>query len=498
MILSFVVAIGGILHESNSFSNLPTDRAAFERSALKFGDAIFSQWGESHHEVGGFIAGCRRLGFEIYPTLVADATPAGPVTGAALDSLTADLIARLKASPKKLDGLLLALHGAMVTARHPHADAEIVRRIREAMGPAFPIIVTHDFHANIAPEIVEHSTALLTYQTCPHVDQRERGVKAAEVLHRILQSKARPTQALAKPAMLLNIRFHNTNLPPLLPIVEETRRLERDPKVLAVSFSGGYQYADVPQMGPSVVVVTDNDPGLARREADRISNLLWSDRESMRLNLPDPPEAVRRAMASSKTPVVLVEMGDNIGGGSAGDSTFLLAELLRQKAQGFVVVLADPEAVQIAHRAGVGGPFRARAGGKRDRLHGEPVELSGRVKLLYDGKFVETEVRHGGQRYHDQGVSALIELPGGTDTAPNLVLLTTLREPPFSLQQLTSAGIQPHRQKILVVKAAVAFRPAYEPVAGEIIEVDTGGVTAVNPARFPYRQVRRPLWGLEP
>jgi microcystin degradation protein MlrC len=497
MLLSVVVAIGGILHESNSFSNLATDRAAFERGALKLGEDILSRWGKSHHEVGGFIAGARQFGFEIYPALVAEATPAGPVTEAALDSLTRDLIARLKAASQKLDGMLLALHGAMVTATYPHADAEIVRRIREAMGPDFPIVVTHDFHANIAPDIVRHSTALLTYQTCPHVDQRQRGIKAAEVMHRILNGKARPTQAVAKPEMLLNIRFHNTNLPPLSPIVEETRKLEQNPKVLAASFSGGYQYADVPQMGPSVVVVTDNDPELARREADRIAGMLWSARERMRLELPDAAAAVGRAMASVKPPVVLVEMGDNIGGGSAGDSTFILVELLRQKAFGWVVVIADPEAVQMAHRAGVGGPFRAKVGGKRDKLHGEPVEIGGHVKLLYDGRFVETEVRHGGQRYHEQGVSALIELPGGTDTAANLVLLTTLREPPFSLQQLISAGIQPQRQKILVVKAAVAFRAAYEPIAGEIIEVDTGGVTAVNPARFTFRRVRRPLWGLD-
>lgn len=298
--------------------------------------------------------------------------------------------------------------------------------------------------------------------------------------------------------MLLNIRFHNTNVPPLAPIVEETRRLEQNPHVLAASFSGGYQYADVPQMGPSVVVVTDNDPELARKEAQRLADMLWSTRDRMKFDLPDAASAVRAAMASAKSPVVLVEMGDNIGGGSAGDSTFILAELLRQKAQGWVVVIADPEAVQEAVRNGVGGAFRARVGGKRDRLHGDPVEISGRVRLIYDGKFIETETRHGGRRYHDQGLSAVVEIPGGADEAPNLLMLTTLREPPFSLQQLISAGIQPQRQKILVVKAAVAFRAAYEAVAGEILEVDTGGVTAVNPARFTFRRVRPGLWGMNP
>ncbi|MBI3667872.1 MAG: M81 family metallopeptidase [Acidobacteria bacterium] len=490
------VAIGGILHESNSFSTLATDRAAFERSNLKTGDAILAEWGESQHEVGGFIAGARKFGLEIYPALVAEATPAGPVTDAALNSLTDQLAARLRAAPQ-LDGLLLALHGAMVTEKFPHADAEIVRRLRQAMGPNFPIVVTHDFHANISPEIVRHSTALLTYKTCPHVDQRERGVKAAEILDRILNRQARPTQALAKPPMVYNIRYHNTSLEPLAPIVEESRRLEQNPKILAASVSAGYQYADVPQMGPSVVVVTDNDPALAQAEAQRLSDLLWASRERMKLELPEAAAAVRQAMVSAKTPVVLVDMGDNIGGGSAGDSTFLLAQLLRQNAQGWVVVLSDPEAVEAAVHAVVGGLFRARVGGKRDRLHGDAVEVSGRVRLICDGKYVETEVRHGGRRYHNQGLTALVEVEGGGPDSPNLLMLTTEREPPFSLQQLLSAGIQPQRQKILVVKAAVAFRAAYEPIAGEIIEVDTPGLTAVNPARFTYKKVRRPLWGLE-
>jgi microcystin degradation protein MlrC len=495
--MSFVVAIGGILHESNSFSNLATDRAAFERAGLATGDAILSRWGESHHEVGGFIAGARQYGFDLHATLVAEATPAGPVTDAALDSLAGELIARLKASPRRLDGLLLALHGAMVTERHPHADAEVVRRARETLGPAAPIVVTHDFHANIPPEIARHATALLSYQTCPHVDQRQRGLKAAELMHRLLAGGVRPAQAVAKPPMVLNILYHNTNRPPLLPLVEETRRLERDPRVLAASLAGGYQYADVPQMGPSVVVVTDGDPELAQREAERLAGLLWAERENLRFSLPDPAEAVRRAARETRTPVVLADMGDNIGGGSAGDSTLVLAELIRQRAQGWVAVIADPEAVRVALGAGVGGLFHAPVGGKCDRLHGEPLEIRGSVRLIYDGRFVETEVRHGGQRYHDQGLSAVVETPGGSDAAPNLLLLTTRRQPPFSLQQLLSAGIQPQRQKILVVKAAVAFRAAYEPIAGKIIEVDSGGLTAVNPTRFTYRRVRRPLWGLD-
>ena len=258
-----------------------------------------------------------------------------------------------------------------------HGDAETVRRLREAMGPTFPIVVTHDFHANVSPEIVKLSTALVTYKENPHIDTKERGMQAAQIMAGIVSGKVKPVQAIAKPPMVYNIVFQYTKREPLLPIVEESRRLEKDPKILACSVSGGYQYADVPDMGPSVVVVADNDPALAEREAKRLSGLLWATRDRIVLKVPDPAAAVKGAMTGDKFPVALIDMGDNIGGGSAGDSTFILHELVKQKAQGWVMVIADPEAVTAAMQAGIGKPFDMAVGGKTDKLHGTPVRIRG-------------------------------------------------------------------------------------------------------------------------
>ncbi|MBI4876952.1 MAG: M81 family metallopeptidase, partial [Acidobacteria bacterium] len=391
------IAVGGILHESNSFYPAPTRLADFR---IERGPGIALQHAAGAGEIAGYFEGAKRYGFDLYPTLHASATPGGPVEAAAFDALTGELIRLLKAA-SGLDGVLLALHGAMVSEKFPHGDAEIVRRVRAAMGPAFPIVVTHDFHANISPEIVEQSTVLVGYKTNPHIDQRERGLKAAEIVSRIVRGEIQPTQSIAKPPMLYNIRFQNTNLEPLAPIVEETRRLERDPRFLAATVAGGYQYADAPAMGVSAVVVTNHDAALARSEAERLGQMLWATRDRLKLRLPDAAAAVEQALAADAFPVVLVEMGDNIGGGSAGDATFILGELLRRKAQGWVEVIADPEAVKTAARLGIGAEFDQMVGGSTDRLHGEPERIRGRVKSLHDGKYVETEVRHGGARYHD-------------------------------------------------------------------------------------------------
>jgi microcystin degradation protein MlrC len=492
-----VIAIGGIMHESDTFNPDKTELSDFTRRRTTPREDALAEWARSNDEVSGYIEGGREYGLELVPVPMATATPKGPVTDEAFNILTGDLIAQIRAAPH-LDGLLLALHGAMVAESYPHADAEVVRRLREALGAKFPIVVTHDFHANVSEDIVHLSTVLLTYKENPHLDTRERGVQAARIMSGIVRRQIDPVQVIVKPPMIYNIVYQNTGQEPLKAIVEESRRLEQNPKILAASVSGGYQFADVPAMGPSVIVVTDHDPELARREAQRLADMLWATRDRLKLDVPDAAAAVKQAMAATKFPVTLIDMGDNIGGGSAGDGTFILSELLKQNAKGWVVVLTDPGAVQEAVRRGAGQSFEGMVGGKTDHFHGDPVHIRGRVRSLHDGRYVEPEVRHGGARDHDQGLTAVIEVEGSTPEAQNLLMLTTKREMPFSIQQLLSCGIQPQRQRILTAKGVIAPLAAYAPVSASLIQVDTPGLTAVNPKRFTYHHIRRPLFGIDP
>ena len=481
------IAIGGIMHESNTFSDTPTDYAAFSHI---YAGNLLKTWGEAHHEIGGFIQGATQYNYTAYPMIMASATPAGRVTDDAFDRLTEMLIQHLKSVPK-YEGVLLALHGAMVAESYPDGDGEVLRRLREAFGYDLPIVVTLDQHTNVSEQMVSESTALVIYKTTPHIDQRQRGLQAAELMMQILEDGVIPTQALAKPPMLLNILYHVTNAEPMFSILNAAKQLERDPNVLVANVAVGYPYADVYEAGPSFVVVTDNSPRLAQGEADRLSDMLWGIRGQLTLDLPDAAQAVHQAIRSEQHPVILVEMGDNIGGGSPGDGTLILAELLQQGASEFAVVVYDPEAVQSCIQAGIGGAVALQVGGKADNLHGDPVSISGKVRLIHDGQYVETEPRHGGQRYHNQGLTAVITV------GDSLVVLTSRRQTPFSLQQLHSLGIDPKSMRMIVVKAAVAYRAAYEPIAGQIIEVDTPGLTAVNPLHFEYHDVRRPLFPLD-
>jgi microcystin degradation protein MlrC len=483
------IAIAGFMHESNTFNPLLTDRAAFVAQSLASGADLLDEWREAHHEVGGFIEAARVEGFEAVPLLMAWATPGGPVADVVFDEITGQLCEMLRDS--NADSLLLALHGAMVTQSHLDADSEVLARLRSAVGRELPIAVTLDLHGNLSQQLVDHCDLAVAYRTCPHVDQRECGQRAAALLVRRLRGEIRPCQALAKPPLLLNIMTHDTSLPPLRPFMEAARALEEESGILAASLLPGFAYADVPQMGPSVLVVSDGDPERARQSADRLAGELWQAREQFTVPLPNAATAVAEALRADKRPVVLVDTGDNVGGGSAGDGTTLLRELLRQGASESVVCLYAPEEVRLCTAVGIDSEVSLVVGGKVDRLHGSPVSVTGHVRLLHEGTYIEPEVRHGGRRVHHMGPTSLVELPGR-----NRLVLTSLRHPPFSLGQLTCLGIRPQEQRILVVKAAIAYKAAYAPIAGTILAVDTPGLTAVNPQRFTYRNIRRPLYPL--
>ena len=494
-----IIGVAGIAHESNSFNVIKTELSDFHVTLGESQEVRakrFFAGSTAKTTSAGYIEGAKQFGLELYPTLSTSATPRGPVTDKAFNTMMNEIITGLKAGPK-LQGILLNLHGAMVVESYPSGDEEVVRRVRNAFGPAMPIVVTHDFHANITPKMVELCNVLITFKENPHLDTYDRGFQAAEIMAKIVSGKVKPVQSLVKAPMIYNIAFQNTYANPLLPITNESKNVEKLPGVLAVSVSGGYQYSDVPWMGPSVVVVTDNNKALADKEANRLSQMLWDSRESTRINNPKPDEAVKMAMAHEGRPVVLIDMGDNIGGGSTGDSSFMLEELLKQGAKGWAMVVYDPEGYKIAEKAGVGKPFDFSVGGKSDTMHGKPVRIKGDVRSLNVGRYLETEIRHGGGRYWNMGNTAVIQVAGSTLDEPNLLLITTERASPNSAHIFISNGVYVERQKILVVKGAIAPRAAYEPFASKLISVDSPGATAINPTWFKYYNIREGLFGIE-
>ncbi len=483
------VAAGLIYHESNTFFSQPMTIERFEEKDLHYGREIFEHWKGTCSELGGFIEGAKTHGFDLVPTVAAWGMPAGPLTNETFETLSTSLITRLQ-QELPLAGVLLALHGSMVSDSFPDADGELLRRVRQAIGPGTPLVVTLDYHANVTDQMVRWPDAMVGYDTYPHIDQAERGREAADILQRMIQSGLRPKLALARRPLFPHILRQLTERPPMSDAIALANEIEQAPDMLAVTVAAGFPYSDVPDAGFSVYAVAKEDQQVALRAAERVADFVWNRRNEFQVTLPGPAAAVRQAMAEHQGLTVLVDVGDNLGAGTPGDGTILLAELLKQKAQGALVLLCDPDAVAVAEKAGVRQRVRVAVGGKVDPLHGSPVEIEGVVRTLSDGVYKNIGPMRDGV-VDDQGRTAVI------DTGGILVVLNERRMPMWNLQQLRALGIEPTRLNIVVVKAAIAYRAAYEPIAKRIIEVDTPGLAAADVRRFPYKRLKRPMYPLD-
>jgi microcystin degradation protein MlrC len=482
------IAIGGIYHESNTFFSQPMTMERFAEGQLHYGDEIPSHWAGTCSEMHGFLQGAERYRWQAVPTLMAWGMPSGRVTGETFATLVEDLVARLQ-SAAPLDGVLLSLHGAMVSEHYLDADGEILRRVRAAIGDRVPLVVTLDFHANLTEEMVRWPDAMIGYKTYPHVDQVERGLEAAEILHRILQQGLRPKMALQRRPLLPHILSQSTERPPMAEVIAAAGEQEKNRGMLNLSVFAGFPYTDVPQAGFSVLA-TGESTDLAEAAAREIADSVWHRRAEFAREIPQPAEAVRQALAFSEGLTILVDVGDNVGAGTPGDGTVLLAELLQRKAEGAFVLLCDPQAVAACSEAGVRQQITCHVGGKSDPHHGSPLSITGTVRSLSDGVFRNVGLMRDGV-LEDQGRTALVAV-GGT-----LVMLTERRMPMWNLQQLRAMGIEPTRLRIIVVKAAIAYRAAYAPIASRIIEVDTPGLSAADVRHFHYTRLQRPVFPLD-
>lgn len=391
-----------------------------------------------------------------------------------------------------VDGVLMQLHGAMVSEKIGSSEGYILHKIREKVGASVPIVATLDLHANISQLAVDMADILVGYDTYPHVDPYDRGREAGELIWRMLNNEIHPKHALEKPLMMPSPQKQKTSYFPMKAVYDLAHKIEEDKKVLNVTVLPGFPFADIPEAGLGIVVTTDNDEELAHKKAKEISEFCWMNRKHFLADVVPVEDAVRYAINAKEGPIVLVDQADNPGGGAPCDSTVLLRELLKQKASNVVVCpIRDPEAVDIAIKAGVGNTVTMKIGGKTDGFHGEPIEVTGYVKLISDGKFLVTGPMDTGT-VTNLGRTVVLKVDDVE------ILLTEVRVQPTDLQQYRAFGIEPTEKKIIVVKSSVHFRAVHEPIAKEIIEVDTPGIHGTRLAAFGHKKIRRPMFPIDP
>ena len=485
------VGIIALLHESNTFISEPTTIEHFRENTLLVGDDV-CQMANSHHEVAGFFRGLELdESIEPVPVFAGRATPYGTITAATHAELMDTMNAALDRAGS-LDGLLVAPHGATVSEPYPDVDGHWLAMLRDRLGVDIPIIGTLDAHANLSQQMVQATDALVAYRTNPHLDQLAVGLEAALLMTHTLKGVIRPTMAAAMPAMAINIEKQQTALPPCLPLYQlADQQLDQD-GVLSNSILLGFPYADVEEMGSAAIVVTDNEPQQAQQLVDQLGEYLWEHRQQFVGTFLTIDQALARA-SELEGRICLLDMGDNVGGGSPADSTLLLHALVAAGQDESFICLYDPPSVEHARHVGAGKTGSFSLGGRTDQLHGRPFESGMKVVGFYeDGRFHEDRPRHGGMTDADQGPTAVLQSPTGV-----VVMLTSRRMPPFSLSQLTSFDVDPSAFRILVAKGVNLPVAAYEEVCDQMVRVNTAGVTTADMRQLEYRHRRKPLFPFE-
>lgn len=484
------VGIVSIQHESITFMPEPTVLRNFEVDTLLRGADVTRVYESSFHEVGGFYAGLKEAGHTPVPLLMALALASGTIAADTFDTLLRMLDEELdRAGP--LDALLVAPHGAGVSEAHPDMDAYWVERLRKRFGTKVPIVVTLDPHANVPQRLADACDAMISYRTNPHLDQFETGLKAARLLNRMLRGEVRPTQALAIPRLQMSIDRQETAVAPCRPLYALAEEIMQRPGVLSASIALGFPYADVPQLGSTMWVVTDDDLALARRCADELADYLIAHRAEFKHGLLDPEAAVREIAATDER-VCLLDVGDNAGGGGPIDGTILPQLLHDHGVARSLVLLYDPAAQDVARRAGVGNRVALKIGAKSYPGMGRPLEVTATVRSLHDGKFHDPIASHGGRTDYDMGPTTLVETDRGMT-----IMLFSIRIPPYSLQQVLSCGLDPQQFRVFLAKGVNAPLGAYRPVVSRFIRCNTPGPTCADMTQLPFQRRPRPLYPFE-
>lgn len=494
------------MHETNTFSRVPTGIDAFRRGAFHREAEIAGAFRGTRSALGASFEAADKFDWSLVHPVSAWANPSGVVTGDAFEGVSAMILdAAAKEGP--IDGVLLHLHGAMVAEGFEDAEGELLARLRRLLGPEIPILATLDLHANGTAAMAQNANALIAYRTYPHIDQYERAWQAALLLERAMRGEIRPKTAIARRPMIHGLDHGRTQRGPMAELIARGEAYEAAGEVLVVSICAGFSRANIRDVGPSVTVTSDGlkarAPGVAHQVAHQVAQQIaeefmdyaWETREFSSLTLLPVAEAVARAKAgrAGEKPLVIADYTDNPGGGGYGDATALLAGLLSAGIERVAFhAICDPEAVAGGMRAGVGKRTTLTLGGKTDpSMGGGPLVIEGEVACLTNGKFLAYGPMGGGvERNH--GPSMLFRVQG-----IDIVVITNNGQA-NDLGVFTSLGIDPTRYTTLAVKSMHHFRAAFEPIAREVVLVDSGALCSETYTPELFDKVRRPVWPLDP
>jgi len=483
------IIIAEFKHETNSFTPSITDEQAFRNRNYLFGEEIIGRFTGVKNEIGAFLDFFSdRTDYCLIPTIAFNAQPGGIVSQAVFETAQKTIIEVIRRT-EKVDGILLALHGAMVTEAHQDGEGELVEKLRREVKDKVPILTTLDLHTNLTAKMVENCDGMFVYDYYPHTDTYEAGLRAAKCMYETLERKIKPVIKYRKLDILLP--YMPTAEPVMDKFVKEAQELREQENIINVNICHGFFSADIYEQGMAVVAVTDNDAELAQDIADHIGNKIWDARAKLHRKFYTIDQAIDEAEASEGSPFVFADVADNPGAGATCDGTHMLRRLMERNVKNVAVALIyDPEVVQQAEKAGVGETIHINLGGKiSPEIAGYPIECDAYVKALTDGKFYNKD--------YLKGVLTLLGKTTVLDINGIYVIVSSIRTQPWDLEVYRVNGIVPEDMKILVVKSTIHYRASYGKIAYKILDVELPGLAPQSPEMLTYKHTRRPIYPLD-
>jgi microcystin degradation protein MlrC len=488
------ILVAGFQHETNTFAPSKADWAAFHAGAgypeLTRGAAMLERIAPTSFSLAGFLKDAALRGWQPVPSVWAGATPSAHVTEDAFERIAAMLLE--DAQRERYDAVYLDLHGAAVAEHVDDCEGELLERLRRVVGPAMPVVVSLDLHANVTERMLRLASALTAFRTYPHVDAPETGARASALLATLLAGRPLATHAERLP-FLLPLNSQCTLMEPAAGLFADLAALEAQSGV-HLSFAMGFPAADFPECGP-VVFGHGAEAAATQANVQALAENAIALRDEWALELLAPADAVAKALAlaaGSTKPVVIADTQDNPGAGGDSNTTGLLRALLDAGAghrfPGGVALglLHDPQAAAHAHAAGVGATLELAIGKAVRTFDGRLSEAPLR------GRFTVTAVSDGTVPLHGPmtagntahlGTSACVQIDGVR------ILLVSGKTQMLDLDLYRFLGVQPEGMKLLVNKSSVHFRAAFAPIASHILVAQAPGPMAADPADLPWRRL---------
>lgn len=486
------ILIGAFTQETNPFVPIPTNLEVFKLRGLYFDEEIFEKCENTKTELGGFIEVLKKSHVNIIPSVANNVIIGGRIEKKTCEYVKGELIKRIKEA-SNLDGILLCLHGSMLSEDSDDTEGDLLEEIRDIVGKNVYIVSTVDMHGTITKKMVSNADVILGYDTVPHTDMFEVGKRASEILISLIENKQKIYTEFIKIPVLINGNIFLTTKEPIISLMNKVKEARLKKGIINATMVASWSLMDIKEAG-ATVIVTALDKNIASEVASSLAKEIWDLREIFVSTdyLVTIEEALKKSSKISGGPIVFADVADNPLSGAFGDSTHILKAIIENSTKNVAFgTIRDEKAVEKAIKTGVGNEITLDLGAKYDKISSSSIKVNGVIKLISDGKYINKgDVWHGVQS--SMGKTFVLKLKNDVD-----VVVSEASAYAFDPEIFRSVGIEPFEKKIIVLKSGAHFKAAYEPVAKGIFMIDCPGLSDVKYSRVKYTNVTRPIYPLD-